>query len=457
MRISIKVRLAIPITLIVIFTAFLLGWNLQRKNEEQYLALMDDYGRSMINSLSYVCREAVIGDDDLFLFALVSKFAAIDEEIEYILITDGSNKIITHNVMEQIGKLFIPVTSSSKETKSADNITTSIIAPLNKPPILNFSSKILFQDVFLGNLHLGLSLETIQAELKRTRRSIVGITCAVAFLGILLSFLIGYLLSKPIAQLVDGTKQISNRNLSHRVPITRNDEIGDLAQSFNKMVENIEKDRLIKEAFGRYIPAEITQSIIKNPSKTWLKGEHRLVSVLFADIRDFTKLTLSEPPEKIVGLLNNFFTLATPIISDHGGFVDKFMGDAIMAVFGIPLHNKLHADKVVETALALQKQVVHFNEHQHTETHPEIKIGIGIASGEVVAGNLGSVHRMEYTVIGEVVNLASRLTKVALGGDIAISETTFKLLNHPHFKYRSETAQLKGIADPVKIYYIYNK
>ncbi|OGL44541.1 MAG: hypothetical protein A2161_05865 [Candidatus Schekmanbacteria bacterium RBG_13_48_7] len=433
MRISIKVRSAFAIILIVIFTAFLLGWSQVNRAETQNKLLMQEFGRSTLDSLAFVCKEPLLNEDTTFLKSLVGQVAQNNEVLVYMLITDRTGKIIVHNDLTKCNQQFI-------------------LPPPRE--ILDFSSEIFFQDFKLGTLHMGMSLKIIHAELNRMKKSIILLTSIITFVGIILASILGFFISKPISKLVDGTKQIGKGNFSYRVPVIRNDEIGDLSKSFNSMVDNIERDQMIKDAFGRYIPPEIAKQILENPSKTWMKGEKRIVSVFFADIRDFTKLSQQEQPENVTRLLNDFFTEATQIITDHKGLVDKFMGDAIMSVFSIPFQDEYHADHAVEAAISLQRKLESFNLKRRNDNIVQIEIGVGIASGEVIAGNLGSSQRMEYTVIGEIVNLASRLTKYAKGKEILISQATYNLLKRRLPKYKSKTIDLKGIKEPVEVYNI---
>jgi len=155
-----------------------------------------------------------------------------------------------------------------------------------------------------------------------------------------------------------------------------------------------------------------------------MKGHRVEVTVFFVDIRGFTTLSENKEPEEIVELLNDHFSRVTDAVIKYGGHLNKFVGDEAMAIFGAPVKDPDHAESAVRAALEIQKAIADGNRRQPGRT--SFRVGVGINSGEVVAGNLGSDKRMEYTVIGDNVNVASRLTSIARGGEIIISERTFE-------------------------------
>jgi adenylate cyclase len=165
--------------------------------------------------------------------------------------------------------------------------------------------------------------------------------------------------------------------------------------------------------------------ILENPDNQWMKGLKVEATVLFVDIRGFTGLAEEKEPEAVIEMLNDHFTRVTDIVIRHGGHLNKFVGDEAMIVFGTPAPNPQHAEAAVRAALDIQAEIARINREMKTG-HVSFEVGIGINSGEIVAGNLGSPKRMEYTVIGDNVNVASRLTALAKGGEILISKQTFE-------------------------------
>ncbi|MBS1238265.1 MAG: hypothetical protein H6R37_1509 [Deltaproteobacteria bacterium] len=258
----------------------------------------------------------------------------------------------------------------------------------------------------------------------------------------------------PIRQLSETAKALGTGHFSHRVRTKRNDEFGDLAFAFNRMAEDLEVKEKIKDSFGRYVTPEIVDIILANPENQWMKGATVEASVLFVDIRGFTALSENKTPEVIVDLLNDYLTRVTDSVIKHGGHVNKFVGDEAMAVFGAPAANPHHAQAAVRAALEIQDDMAELN-RQKKMTGMKIGVGVGINSGEMLCGNLGSQKRMEYTVIGDNVNIASRLTKVAKAGEVLISKKTFDAIGEKErdliFEERGK-APVKGRRAHVTIY-----
>jgi adenylate cyclase len=171
-----------------------------------------------------------------------------------------------------------------------------------------------------------------------------------------------------------------------------------------------EKERAaVRSLFSRYVSKEVLSDILKNPSALSLGGKEREITVLFSDIRGFTTLSESLPPHEVVRILNDYFSAMTEEIIAHGGVLDKYIGDAIMAFWGAPLADALQASHAIDTALAMRRRLESLNREFAARHDPRIQIGIGIATGNAVAGNVGSLRRLNYTVIGDTVNTASRL------------------------------------------------
>ncbi|HDT15113.1 MAG TPA: adenylate/guanylate cyclase domain-containing protein [Firmicutes bacterium] len=187
------------------------------------------------------------------------------------------------------------------------------------------------------------------------------------------------------------------------------------------------ESRKIKDVFSKYVSKNLVEELLKNPDVK-LGGEKKEVSILFSDIRGFTSMSEKMGPEEVLEILNEYLTEMTEIVFENGGTLDKFIGDAVMALFGTPLYYKDHAYRAVKTAAMMKEKLAQLNEKWEKEGKNRLKIGIGINSGEVVAGNMGSLKRMEYTVIGDNVNIASRLESLnkELGTEILISEKTYE-------------------------------
>jgi adenylate cyclase len=222
----------------------------------------------------------------------------------------------------------------------------------------------------------------------------------------------------------------------------------DVATAHEQLAENA----IQRSALERFLAPEVVEMVVNNPAGVRLGGVNQKVSVMFADIRGFTTLSERMAPEKIVELLNEYFTRVTDVIFDNGGTLDKYIGDAVMAVFGAPISKGNDALHCVKAAVELERLVVEMNRDAKARGWPQLQIGIGINTGEVTAGNIGSPRRIDYTVIGDNVNMASRLMNKAKGGEIIIAESTSADLDGKFALTKLEPFTVKGRSEPISAY-----
>ncbi len=191
-----------------------------------------------------------------------------------------------------------------------------------------------------------------------------------------------------------------------------------------KAHKRLAREEVARANYSRFMPEYVVKQLLDNPDSFRLGGVNQTITVLFADIRGFTALSERANPEKVVGLLNRYFSAMSEIIFAHGGTLDKYIGDGLMALFGAPTATPADAVNAVKAAVAMQNRIVTLNNELAAEAFPTIKVGIGLHTGEATVGYIGSDKRSEYTAIGDTVNLAARLESNALGGQILISEAT---------------------------------
>lgn len=227
--------------------------------------------------------------------------------------------------------------------------------------------------------------------------------------------------------------------------------VGDLAWQY--FVEGRDK-RLIKKVFSRYVSRDVFDQLVANPSLAELGGNRRYMTVLFSDIRGFTTMSEKGTPEDVVAQLNYLFTRMVRVVFEHHGTVDKFVGDMVMALFGAPLDDEDHADHAVQTALAMIRALQEMNVEWQAEGKPTLDIGIGVNTGDMVAGNIGSDTIMSYTVIGDAVNLGARLESLNkdYGTRIIISESTRNRLKGRYDIHPLGDVVVKGKTQPVAIF-----
>ena len=248
-----------------------------------------------------------------------------------------------------------------------------------------------------------------------------------------------------------GTQQQRSVNLSLNTIADAND--ASKVRGALVVMEDISAEKRLKSTMYRYMTQELAEELLKLDD-TKLGGDRKEVSILFSDIRGYTTLTESLEAEEVVGMLNEYFESMVEAIFKNKGTLDKYIGDAIMAVFGSPLPLLDHAWRAVQTSVEMRQRLADFNERRKACNKQQIKIGIGINSDSVISGNIGSSKRMEFTAIGDGVNLGSRLEGASkqYGCDIVISETTFRPCSDRIWHRELDCIRVKGKNDPVKIY-----
>ena len=250
----------------------------------------------------------------------------------------------------------------------------------------------------------------------------------------------------PITELERATDRVGRGDLETRVSLFTTDETGELARSFNTMVAGLAERERIREAFGTYVDREVAEHILREG--TALEGEEVEVTMMFLDVRDFTGFAERASAPQVVAALNRLFELAVPIIRAHGGHVDKFVGDGLLAVFGAPQRRDDHADQALAAALEIASST-------ERGVGDELEIGIGLNSGTVVAGNVGGAGRLEFSVIGDAVNVAARVEAATrhTGDSILVSEHTRRLLRGSDVGLEERPqVPLRGKRQPVALY-----
>jgi adenylate cyclase len=215
--------------------------------------------------------------------------------------------------------------------------------------------------------------------------------------------------------------------------------------------EKIAQQALQRSALERFLSPEVAEMVVANPDIR-LGGVNQEVTVMFADIRDFTPMSENLAPGRVVEILNEYFTRVTDVIFDHGGTLDKYIGDAVMAVFGAPIAKGKDAANAVNSAIQIQRLLIELNRDAAARDWPELRVGIGINTGNAIAGNIGSPRRLDYTVVGDVVNTAQRLMSNAAGGQILIAESTAKKLGKGFDLERLPELKVKGRSEAVPVF-----
>ncbi|MBF0287988.1 MAG: HAMP domain-containing protein [SAR324 cluster bacterium] len=280
-----------------------------------------------------------------------------------------------------------------------------------------------------------------------------GIGALAVFGGLIFALIIGRGVSHSVNILSKGAEEIANGNLDIVLPITSQDELGELTKTFNKMTTGLKEKEHITKTFKKYVASSVVDEVLKN--KIELGGEKKEITIYFTDLANFTALSEKLTPEDLISFLNQYLSEMTQIIEDNSGIVDKYIGDAIMAFWGAPLDVPDHPHKAC--TVALQHKAWHKGFSQKWQDHPlisTITTRFGIHTGEVIVGNVGSERRWDYTIIGDSVNLASRLESLNkyYGTTILITEATHHALAEDLLTREIDLVQVKGKDKAIRIY-----
>jgi adenylate cyclase len=317
------------------------------------------------------------------------------------------------------------------------------------------TARMRFSSVDIGEAQVELDLGSIIGPVvARTRRDIIVASGALLALGMLIAVTLSARITHPLRRLRVAVNALAAGDTSAQVPVTTRDEVADLTAAFNEMSRNLHEKKRVEIAFRRYVSDHVLREVLEAPEAVQLHGERREITVVFIDIRKFSRLTNTIGPERLVAYLNSALELITNRLLQHGATVDKYLGDAVLAYFGAPIEAPDHPQRAVACAIAIQRAVRERNLKLEATGQPfeRLDVGIGIQTGEVVVGNIGSELKMDYTAIGDAVNVASRLQSLAGPGEILLTAEVHARVRDMVQVERLGWRNLDGREQPVDVY-----
>jgi len=447
-RLPIWLQLSFATTVIILGAITTLSViTLYRQQEELYNQTVK-LGTVSLNYFANVSSIPLLENNVLRLNFFLKEATSV-EGIRYAYIVDNAMTIKAHTDHKLINTTFQPQKSINGRIRQGDVVYYNFSHPVSGEQLLNLTRPISFKDKVLGEVHVGVSIDFIDRAIANVRGSIIVMTTLIVLLGALFTIWLAFRFSRPIMKLVLATKELSRGHYQSRVDLATNDEIRDLALDVNRMSKELWLKSLMQESFGKYVGSEVLEMILCHPESGWVSGHRNMATILFADVRGFTAYSAKTEPEKIVESLNEFFDIASSTLIDHGGFIDKFIGDGVLAVFGVPIHHEDHEQRAIRAAVDLQQKL---QEASAGGNRLLGAIGIGVNSGVVVAGNIGSQVKMEYTVIGSCVNVASRINGLAEPGEIIINDNVYEKVKELVIGEKLEPKNIKGQEKPVETY-----
>lgn len=418
-------------------------WLLEKEMVRRVTLILKNESRLVLDQLAHAVAIPVLSDDQLTINDLLRTFS-LQNGVKEIIVRGKDGKLLGDSLNARNSEILKTLPSPRQE----DKIFFHHFNDLNYA----LASK----TVFFGKVPIGtISIVFSDKPYRTIRNEILSSFLALGMAGLVLSlggaFLLSRFLTRPIKTLHQATQSLMGGDFSIQLVPSSRDELGDLTEGFNQMVKELHHKELLQNALIRYVSHDMAERIILNPDLIHLGGIRQEVVVLFADIRDFTRLSNILSPEQTVAILNEYYGSLIRVILDFQGSVNNIMGDGFMAVFGIPEFLPEHPRVALECALALRDEVGICSKNRMERGLPVADFGIGVHVGDGIVGNIGSGMRMEYTVVGQTVNVASRLEALAQPSEILVSQDLSSRVNELFSFSEGYPIPIKGLDKEVHV------
>jgi len=444
LSLSVRYKIAGALVVILVLTVFSLGavtFSRQKTMLEQELK---NRAQVLVQQLANVGKEGLLTKQELGVFTTITDLQK-SGGVAYALVTDADGRVFVHSDLSKKGAM-------QTDTASLRSIRADALfiqeTEYQGGPVMDASLPIVtkVKNIRIGTARVAISLKALNAAIHRQKVIFFWIAMIFMAFGLSISFALGTILTKPIFILSAGMQNVARGDVSIQIKVRLKDEIGRLAESFNQMILSL-REKLHME---KYLSGATVKSIRRHRDVAQLKlgGEQKYVTALFSDVRGFTSMSEKMTPEDVVSLLNIYLNLQSKVIDQWGGVVDKFVGDEVMAIF----EGRGEEIRAVRAAVEIQRYCAALNEARSEAGAKQIHIGIGLNSGEVIMGNIGSEDHMDYTVIGDTINVASRLCGIARPGQIVISNTIAKEIGGLSQLRKLEPVMLKGKDKPMEVH-----
>jgi class 3 adenylate cyclase len=300
---------------------------------------------------------------------------------------------------------------------------------------------------------LNKSANVVAAAVQAKTLEVIGLTVGIVVVGLALFGYASAHMLRPLKDLMTAAGEVAHGNLDMVIPVPRSlDEVGRLTRTFNTMLEGLRQRDFIRDTFGRYLSKEVVEEVLESPDGLKLGGEMREITILVSDLRGFTSLTADMSPHDVIDMLNRYLGRMVEVLAAYGGTVDEFLGDGILAFFGAPLAADDDHERAVACAIEMQKALVDINVEQRRRGQPELHMGIGISTGAVIVGNIGSEKRTKYGAVGSAINEAYRIESYTIGGQILLSPSVYKRVEGLVQVRSTQEVQFKGLKEPMMLY-----
>ena len=469
-RVPVAVKFALAIGTLITVTMSLLGALIIHNQTDILTRQIHATGRTVVAQMSKSTTEPLLAKDNLLLDVLTANLAtaenvqgtAVFTADRRLISSAGSHPFEANAPLAGDKKYYLDGSLRSLDWDWAES-------PRGPIDAVAFISPVRFKDMVVGYAVISFSRHMLTQSIDNTVRTIVTATAIMILIGIVFAFLLGRRLYKPIYQLNDASRAISMGHYDYHIESNRNDEIGDLINTLNitarslkmksmHMAQGIRQRKQIASALQRHLPANVAQEIITNsaPREVTLGGSHVNASVVFIDIVGFTAVSEIMTPQQVAELLSDFYGAVAETAPMYKGVIDKFIGDCAMIIFGIAEEDDRHAFHAIAYCVFFLKLMSRLNRLRIAQGKLPMRFRVGINAGDMLAGYIGSNERVQYTVVGDAVNVASRLCSVATADQILITEDTLRVpgLADKLLVQKYQSIQVRNKAQPLSTYVV---
>ena len=454
--IPIASKLALTITSLVTLGILVVGITVGTSQIRLLETELNKFALTLLQQMADSAKEPLLAGDQLNL-EVVAHGVTTHEGIKGSAIYDDEGQIQTYEGQQVSISASEHALSRKLSREEGFAILPQKQDTFAKEAITAYLFPIYSSDLVVGYVQLVFDKSSLTQARRDTIFTITLVTVLMVCSGMLVSVILSYWLTRPINQILDASKAISEGRYDINLSERRNDELGILMSSMNQMGQGLLQKQQVEEVFSRYVSPQVARKAIgelTSLEEVKLGGRHIDASVLFADIVGFTALSEKMPAEKVSELLNYYFSLIEKVADYCHGYIDKYMGDCAMIVFGVPYEVDDHRFNSLSCAWMILQIVEKINVDRESKGFPIVEFRIGANSGTMLAGNIGSKKRMEYTVVGDSVNLASRLSYAGSSGEIIL---TSEVLSHQAVKDKVEAKEqgeikLRGKSKPSRIF-----
>jgi adenylate cyclase len=455
-RIPIALKLSLAFILLIASGMLVLGVLASKAQTELLEQQMEQFGSTLVQQMAESAREPLLANDLLNLELIIQnliqdsniKGAAIYSDELQTLVKTGAipatRTQLSRQPREQVSmRFFLP----AGETEARENRLIAYLTP------------IVFRDITVGYVLLSFDYSLIRKAKQETIATVASTITMMLLLALALSIYLGRRFTRPIQELLISSEAFRQGRFDYRIQAKRDDELGTLMLAMNRMGEGLQRKEQVERAFSRYVSPKVAQRALAGMDSLGdipLGGHHVEASVLFADIVGFTSLSEKISPQEVSSLLNHYFSNIARAVHFCHGHIDKYMGDCAMIVFGVPDSDDEHSFHALACAWMILELVRQMNSQRRAHKLQTLEFRIGINSGAMLAGNMGSTERMEYTVVGDTVNLASRLSSAGDPGQAILTE---EMLAHASLNKRIATIHhgkilVRGKQEPISIFHL---